>query len=189
MNIRRWATAVLLTAFAAAVSAADLPHGWQLQGSRPQDYTAALDRKVFHGGAASASLASVAASPEGFGTLMQTSAADAYRDKRLRLSAQIRASEVVNWAGLWLRVDGDRGNVLAFDNMNDRPIKGSADWQRHEIVLDVSAQATVLAYGLLLSGKGRVWVDDLRFEVVDASVPLTRQKPKPEPATNLDFED
>lgn len=188
MSSLKWVMAVLLAAFAAAGVAADLPRGWQLQGSRPQDYTAALDRAVFHGGAASASLASTAASPEGFGTLMQTSAPDRYLGKRVRMSAQVRASEVGNWAGLWLRVDGDGRNMLALDNMDDRPIKGSSDWQRYEIVLDVPIGATALAYGILLSGKGQVWVDDLDFEIVDNSVPLTRGRSNPNPATNLDFE-
>jgi hypothetical protein len=41
------------------------------------------------------------------------------------------------------------------------------------VVLDVGADAKRIALGALLSGEGRIWVDDVVFEVVDDSVALT----------------
>lgn len=53
-----------------------------------------------------------------------------------------------------------------------RQIKGTTDWTRYEIVLDVAQEATALSFGILTVG-GTVWLDDVAFEVVDASVPTT----------------
>src|SRR5262245_49746822 len=82
------------------------PHGWFIAGSNPQGYQVGRDLQVKHGGAASGFIKSKADKIEGFGTLMQTFKANAYRGKRLRLSGYVKSKEIGNWAGLWMRVDG-----------------------------------------------------------------------------------
>ncbi len=83
------------------------------------------------------------------------------------------AVAITGWAGLWMRVDDKDSNVLAFDNMHSREITGTSAFTRYSVVLDVSDKALQIAYGALLAGNGEAWVDDVTFEVVDASVPLT----------------
>jgi hypothetical protein len=180
------------TVLAAAVAAsAQTPKGWFAAGSNPKDYRMTVDRTMAHGGKASASLKSAVAVPAGFGTLMQTFKANAYLGKRVRMSGYVRAQDVKNWAGLWMRVDGARGEPLGFDNMQNRAIKGSSDWRKYEIVLEVPESAQEIAFGLLLTGAGQAWMDDLAFEVVGTDVPTTGPKmgkgPSPAPV-NLDFE-
>jgi hypothetical protein len=161
--------AVLLPSLATAAK----PEGWFLAGREPQSYEMELDNKVAHEGKSSARLASIR-KPTGFGTMLQSFSGEEYRGKRLRLAAFVKARDVRNWAGLWMRVDGpERSAPLAFDNMEDRPIKGTRDWERLEIVLDVGETATAVYFGLLMDGEGTVWLDDLEFDVVDASVPTT----------------
>ena len=126
----------------------------------------------------------------GFGTMMQAIDASEYRGKRLRLSSYVKSKGVENWAGVWMRVDGpEQSRSLAFDNMNDRPIKGTKDWTRCDIVLDVANEATGIAFGILVNGPGTVWLDDVKFEVVTTAVPTTgtRQGVAKKPA-NLNFE-
>ncbi len=41
------------------------------------------------------------------------------------------------------------------------------------MVLDVPNNATKMAYGVLLNGNGKVWFDNLSFEVVDENTPVT----------------
>jgi hypothetical protein len=82
---------------------------------------------------------------------------------------------------------------LAFDNMQDRPITGTKDWTRYEVVVDVAPEATDIAFGALLSGSGHLWIDDLAFEIVGPKVPTTglggtAPGETPKPAANLDFE-
>ncbi len=166
------------------------PKGWILAGAAPADYETGVDRKVSHSGRASGFLRAKEM-PSKFGTLMQMFKADAYHGKRVRLSAWVKAQQVAGWAGVWMRVDGDDGKSTAFDNMQNRPIKGTSGWTKYEVVLDVADKATAIAFGILLDGAGAVWIDEVRFEVVDRSVPTTgfggsSRSAAPE---NLDFEE
>jgi len=178
-------------AFAAGwIPAADLPAGWMKAGSYPGEYEMGVDRTNKHEGRAVAFIKGTAAQFHGFGTLMQMATPGEYRGKRVRLSANVKSEKVSNWAGLWFRVDGvERGEVLAFDNMQQRPIKGTTDWKRVAIVLDVPKEAAGLAFGLLLDGGGQVWMDDLKFEVVKSDVSVTGNTSLiSSPPRNLDFE-
>ena len=62
---------------------------------------------------------------------------------------------------------------LSFDNMSDRPIVGTTDWKKYDIVLDVPNNASNIAFGALLSGTGQIWFEKLTFEIVDTSVKTT----------------
>jgi hypothetical protein len=164
------------------------PSGWFLAGSEPQSYVLDVDNAVVHEGKSSARLASKEV-PKGFGTMMQTIDPGEYHGKRLKLSGFVKASKVTDWAGLWMRVDGPEPNhSLAFDNMQGRSIKGTKDWTRYDIVLDVADNAKDIAFGILLHGSGTVWLDDVQFEIVDTSVPTTDMTYQNRKPANLDFE-
>jgi hypothetical protein len=171
-------------------STADVPKNWFMAGSHPQDYVASLDRTAAHNGGASAMLASRSDHPKGFGTLMQTIQPASFRGKRLQFTAHVRSQGIKEWAGLWLRVDGTGTSPLSFDNMQDRPIRGNSDWKSVRIVLDVPQEATAIAFGILLYGPGKVWLDSARFDVVDASVATTGAPAPglPKTPSNMDFE-
>ncbi len=167
-------------------------------------YTNGADRAMAHGGSASGHVAATSAAPQGFGGLSQSFRADQYRGKRVRFSAFVKTQDVTTGAGLWVRVDGN-GGVLAFDNMSNRFIRGTADWTQASIVLDVPADAVGIAIGLIMPGAGDAWIDDATFEVVGSDVASTNMTPpSPNPAqaeqqrmmyanapaapSNLDFE-
>jgi len=172
----------------AAAQALAAPGGWALAGSRPKSYEAGTDKKVKHSGRASGFLKSKEPSIDGFGTLMQTIAPSKYSGKRLRLSASVKTDNAAGWAGLWLRIDGDGNKPLAFDNMEERAIHGTTDWKSYEVVLDVPKEATAIAFGVILSGTGALWIDDVKLEPVSLSVPVTKDNKDPETPENLDFE-
>jgi len=163
------------------------PPGWLLAGSAPQSYETGVDRAVTYTGLPSAYLkAKSSVKPQGFGTMMQSLQASDYKGKRIRFSAQVKSDSVVDWAGLWMRVD-EGNQVSAFDNMQRRPIQGTADWTPYSVVLDVSQGATGISFGILLAGTGSVWLSDVKFEVVDPQTPVTGPVTPAAPA-NLDFE-
>jgi hypothetical protein len=178
---------IVVAALATMVAHAQAaPGGWVLAGSKPASYDAGTDKSVKRSGQASGFLKSKEPKIEGFGTLMQTIGPSRYAGKRLRLSAAVKVDQVAAWAGLWLRIDGNGSSPLAFDNMEERPIVGTADWKSYEVVLDVPKDAKAIAFGVLLSGTGRLWIDDVKLESVSLSVPLTHKaREAPE---NLDFE-
>jgi hypothetical protein len=186
------AAAVLALAVPAIAAFADLPAGWFKAGSHPGEYDMGLDESVRRDGKSSATVKSIVDKPQGFGTLMQASLPGQYAGRRVRLSGFVKSDKVTNWAGLWFRVDGANPSVpLAFDNMQNRAIKGTTDWTRYEIVLDVSGDAQRLNFGILLAGGGQVWMDDLKFEVVTTAVKLTGGPiggAPPSAPSNLNFE-
>jgi hypothetical protein len=177
----------LVLLVAATASALAAQSGWIKSGRNPEDYDMGSDNRVAYTGKSSGYIRSNKADPKSFGTYMQVIDAGEYRGKRLRLSAWVKAENIENWAGVWMRVDRDQRST-AFDNMQDRPIKGTQPWSRHEIVLDVDAKATQIAFGILLSGRGAAWMDDVAFEVVDERVPVTDMHSSIKSPRNLNFE-
>lgn len=167
------------------------PAGWTITGQSPDAYEVGIDRKEVHEGRASATLRSKTKEATGFVTLMQMFSAEKYASKRLRLSAFVKSENTTGWAGLWMRVDDRNGEMLKFDNMQGRPITGTAEWNAYQVVLDIPPSAHAIAFGILLSGGGQVWVDRFRFDEVDERTPTTDDPAfdalPPEPA-NLDFE-
>jgi hypothetical protein len=107
------------------------------------------------------------------GALLQSIAADGYRGRRVKMSGYMRTSKISGGAGLWLRVDAEDGSVLASDNMQRRLLSGTTALRQTTIVLDVPQTAKTLFFGMQLAGSGEAWVDGVRFDVVDVSVPTT----------------
>jgi DNA-binding CsgD family transcriptional regulator len=165
--------------------AARMPKNWLASGSNPQGYQMGVDPAVQFGSSPSAFISGPAGAT-GFGTLMQIFKSDDYRGKRLRLTGMIRSAGVTGWAGLWLRVDGQQSSqLLAFDNMQDRPIVGTTAWTPYSLVLDVDPSSVAVAFGILLTGSGEAWLSNVRLEVVGNDVAVT-DRLQIEPL-NLDF--
>ena len=179
---------VLVLTLTLAVQAA-APTGWFLAGTKPASYEAGTDASAAYNGHPSAYLKAKEPDPGGFGTLMQDFRADKYVGKRVRFSAFAKSDGVQSWAGLWMRVDKEKDSV-AFDNMMDRPIKGTTGWKKYDVVLDVPQDATGIFFGVLLDGPGIVWLNSTNFEVVGADIPTTGGKGSklPDGPTNLNFE-
>jgi hypothetical protein len=77
-----------------------------------------------------------------------------------------------------MRVDGP-GEVLAFDNMQSRPVIGTTDWQLVSVVLDVPTGATGISFGVLFSGSGQLLADDVAIDTVGISIPTTSMMTTP----------
>lgn len=109
----------------------------------------------------------LANSPGHLGDLMQSFSAAPYRGKTIRLRAWMRveAVDAADRGQMWLTVERPRGLDGFSDYMDDRPIR-SAQWIECEILGQVSRDAQFINFGFISSGKGRVWVDDVSFEVV-----------------------
>jgi hypothetical protein len=134
---------------------------WIVAGSEPTRYDMRADPQVRHGAGPSLMLRSKGPGENGMGTLMQETDAATYRGKHAHLSAFVRTSDVKEWTGLWLRIDGQAGKSLGIDNMSDRGIQGTSDWRKYDVVLDVPSEAQAVAFGVLLVGEGQVWTDDV----------------------------
>jgi len=193
-----WRIAVVLAALAAAEVAdakskkmGDI-QGWAVTGPGDgakdfelTDYDGGLDRKVKHSGKASAYLRSRVKKPAKHAVVMQSIRSHEYRGKRIRVAAWIKTRDVAEAASLWVRVTPkNRDETLARAVAS---AKGTTDWKRYEVVLDVPSKSELILYGLALQGTGKAWIDDMTWEIVDWSVPVTSGAPL-EPS-NLGFEE
>jgi len=163
--------------------------GWFLAGSDPDSYDINVDKDTFYSGTASASLNSNKEKIDGFGTLMQSCGAADFLGKKVKMSAFIKTENVELKCAMWFRVDSreKKGMPLSFDNMSDRPIRGTTEWAKYEIILDVPENSGTLNYGILIGGKGKAWIDDIKFEVVDDSTKTSRENIYNKKPKNLDF--
>ena len=182
-----------------------VPAGWSKNGSKVDAYAVGMDQNQTHAGEPSAYVKSLESSIDGFGGIMQMASAADYGRKRVRYSAWAKTEGADTRTGtdpdtggghLWFRIDGERpGQVLGFDNMGRRPIKGTTDWRLYSLVLDVPADAKAFAYGFFLIGVGQMWVTEGSIEEVGPEVPVTvknitgpDQEALPKPPNKLKFE-
>ena len=86
-----------------------------------------------------------------------------YQGKKIKLTGYIKTENVTDgYAGLWMRIDPSVG----FDNMNNRGVKGTTDWKKYKIELDLKpSQAKKIVVGGLLVGKGKMWIDNLEVTI------------------------
>lgn len=172
----------------------DLPTGWFNAGSKPNSYEMGIEKGAGQNGKNAATIKSIDKKIDGFGTLMQQCVPDKYLGKKIKMTAFVKTENVTDWAGLWLRVDQTGSNQsLSFDNMSDRPIKGTTNWAKYEIILDVPNNASLIAYGALIDGTGQIWFDNITFEIVSDFAPSTssssaKKYPTIDEPINLDFE-
>ncbi len=89
-----------------------------------------------------------------------------YLGKKVRLSAWIKTEGVTVGATLTIRSLGP-----AYKDLNRpatlRYIKGTTDWKHYEVIGTVHPDTQDLNPGIRLYGKGKVWFDDLKYEVVE----------------------
>jgi hypothetical protein len=136
-----------------------MPRGWS--GGPPE--TISVDRQNPHTGRWSVRLARDAKSAENISSLTKAIPID-FAGDRIELRGFLRLEDVSGFAGFWLRQDGD-GPGLAFDNMQQRQLKGTHPWAEYSIVLPLHPEANDLVFGVLVSGTGKVWADDLQLFV------------------------
>ena len=172
----------------------EIPDGWGKYGTALDSYNIGIDEKISSEGSKSAFIVSVEEKIEGFATLMQSVDAAPFRGKKIKMTGFAKSENIKGEGLFWLRIDGEkkddgeRPEVLGFDNMEDRPIKGTTDWTKYEIEMEVPDKSVELFYGSILSGKGKIWIDNISFQEVtdDESKPVNYITEGPK---NTSFED
>lgn len=175
------ATAALALTSVMGKAPEKLSSDWRVTGDSPKSYEAGIDSGV-EGAHGSAKFLRFA---EGNGTswaaLTQNISAENYLGRRVRFQARLKTRDVDQyWAGIWFRVAGEDGTSRLLYNCSDVPLTGDNDWQTREAVFDIPEDAVMISFGLLVGGKGQVWADDMKFDIVGHEVPVSQQYlPKP----------
>ena len=135
------------------------PAGWNNFGS--SNYTLALDSTTIKSGKYSASIEFKEGNQD-FKAWAFT-IPDNYKGKKITLTGYLKTENVADgYAGLWMRIDPN----IAFDNMNKKGVKGTTDWTKYEITLEMNPEKTKqIVVGALLVGKGKIWVDDFKVSI------------------------
>jgi hypothetical protein len=202
MTTKFFITSILLIVISATLFSFVLPTGWFKAGSKPNSYDMGIDKDAGKDSKNAATIKSIDSTVDGFGTLMQDCLPGKYLGKRIRMTGWLRTKDVADWAGLWLRID-TKAPITAsvFDNMHDGKkdlsLKGTTEWKKYEIILDVPENAINIAYGFLLVGTGQIWADKLNFEIITPDIPTSGIEMETQSSTytshqtepvNLDFE-
>ncbi len=167
--------------------------GWFPAGSHPEEYKMTIVSGTKHSGSHAALIEYTGGEkPSGFGTYMQMHKPGAWAGKKIKMTGYVKTENIEGWCGMWCRVDDASGkDSYDFYNMGDHPIKGTTDWTKYEIMVNVPNDASAVAYGLLVNGKGMAYFDDVSFEVLGpAENHPVHGKPSmlPDKGENFDFE-
>lgn len=98
-----------------------------------------------------------------FGSLMQRCRGRFLAGRTIRLVGELRTEGVSDWAGMWLRADAEEQPNLFFDNMSRRPVVGTTNWTSYFIDAPLPANVDWLNYGVVLSGTGALFVDNIQI--------------------------
>jgi C-terminal processing protease CtpA/Prc len=158
------------------------PRGW---GGGPGG-TIFVDGNVVHSGRWSARIERRPDSPNTFSTITKAIPMD-FVGKSIELRGFLRTEDVSGFVGLWLREDAD-SSAVAFDNMQRRQLKGTTGWAEYSIILPVNADAKLLVFGVLVSGVGKAWADDLQLLVDGKPVWQAPKAERAKTAADLDHE-
>jgi C-terminal processing protease CtpA/Prc len=153
---------------------------WNNFGSN--DYVIAIDSVVKHSGNYAASISNPNAVVD-FKALSYTLPGN-FKGKKLTISGYIKTENVTDgYAGLWLRIDPK----IAFNNMENVGIKGTADWKKYEVTVNMDpANTKAIVLGGLLVGKGKMWLDDLSVTIDGKDVGTLTPIPKKAYAADSD---
>jgi hypothetical protein len=158
-----------------------VPPGWFVPSfPKDADYLAELRRDGCRSKAGCAVVLVPNNVPNPKGNLMQNFSAASYAGKTVRLRAWLRVDSffqanvgyrlpnlpnLEDRAQLWMKVERANHKTGFSDSMDDRPVR-SADWTRAEIVGQIDEDAQFISFGVESTGGGRVWIDDVSFEVI-----------------------
>jgi C-terminal processing protease CtpA/Prc len=143
---------------------------WRVRGHFRHEGT--VDEMLFHGGDRSLRLSFLRQDPEhprSFGVATQSIPAADFIGGLVSIDGFIRTDRVEDgYAGLWVRIDGADGPRYV-ENMWDRPVDGTRDWQRYEIRAPVTVDAHRILFGAIFTGEGSAWFDDFTVTRIDPS--------------------
>jgi RNA polymerase sigma-70 factor (ECF subfamily) len=126
----------------------------QVTGSHDQDYSCTTED-------GRAIVTATVPEPAGFAVLSQEIEPDDYRGRAVTFRADLRTTDVADRAGLVLRIPRQGRRPAPPDPWHDpenhfAPATGTRDWIRHEVTVQVPADAISIIFGIFLNGRGQI---------------------------------
>lgn len=153
--------------FEEATHAGGIPVGWFIPrgggSGSPEEYQIVVVRTTRVSGRASLQIRAIAQTTTGHGGVMQCFRNPAPGQQSL--IGHLKALKADHEGGsLWIRADSESGENIAFQNMDQRRIKGTTDWERHSVRIEVPPSAVQLCFGVFHRGPGTLWADQLSLD-------------------------
>lgn len=172
-----------------------LPTGWIATGDNLNQYELGCDPGQPYNSVPAATIRSKdqgTFTDQTMSTVMQKIRADNYLRSNIKLSAKLKAVNVVGAVTIWLRIDGINGD-LVFDNLEESKIlgtlDGTTDWEERSIVLSVPIEAVSINFGFYLRGTGVAHAADFSLVKVDDDTKVSSDRSSlPAAPKNLDFQ-
>jgi C-terminal processing protease CtpA/Prc len=149
------------------------PQGWYIP--EQQSYTVSLDSVTVRSGKYSLVIESTGNSVDF--QMVAFRLPYHYERGNLTLSGYVKTENVIDTAGLWIRINPE----LDFEDISRIEVTRTTDWKRYEITLDINpAKTKQVLLGGALHGKGKMWLDDLKIMINGEDI--EKAKPyQPEP--------
>lgn len=152
----------------------NLPDNWFKWGT--QDFILKTDSTEKHSGNVSVRIEPSGTKTEGSFGCIAYSIPAIYTGNQIELKAYMKLQNVADGQiGLMLRIDGENGG-LVFDNLQREDIHGTSDWTLYSVKLPLPEEAKTIYIGALLTGNGKMWVDD--FQLLIDGEDISKAKPK-----------
>jgi hypothetical protein len=168
--------------FEVSSSYGKLPDNWVKLGMK--DYILKVDSSEKHSGAVSMLIEPRDNKTDKSFGCCALSIPAIYEGTQIEVRAYMKYQNVTNGPiGLLLRIDDD-SKTIQFDNMQQKNIQGTSDWTMCSVKLSLSEDARKIYIGALLSGTGKLWVDD--FQILIDGVDISKTKIKKVPTFKAD---
>lgn len=164
-----------------------LPEGWFGWGT--DDYILKIDSSVQHSGKVSLLIESANNTGKGsYGCIAYPIPAD-YLGKEIEVRAYVRVQNITDSEiGLLLRIDDKNRNILDIENGHQKNLQGSGYWNYFSVSLPFPPKAKTIYIGAMLTGTGKLWVDDFQVLIDGKDISKAKRKAKIELKADRDHE-
>ena len=148
-----------------------------------EDFKISVDQKVVHSGKHAVRIQY--AGDSGQFRALSFNIPSVFKGRKIKLTGYIKTENVQGgYAGLWMRIDPR----VDFDNMNDRGIRGTTDWAKYEIELNLRpSQSERVVFGGIMTGSGTMWLDNMELTIDGKSLKDAPRKEIPPAAKDKEF--
>lgn len=134
---------------------------------------AVVDDKIVHGGKNSVRIQRTATNSGTFSWIFASIPMD-FQAKTIQWKGFLKTENVSDAIAILVRQDSGTTPSVAFNSTQGLRVNGTNDWQEYTATITSQPTADILYVGILLSGTGTLWADDMQL-LVDG-VPISEYK-------------
>jgi pimeloyl-ACP methyl ester carboxylesterase len=96
---------------------------------------------------------------DGFSSIVNAIPAK-YQGKEIEFKAYLKFVDVTGFVAIMVRIDDASPMVIQFNSLQQKHINGTKDWAQYSIKTSIPTDAQTIFVAAILSGPGKLWVDD-----------------------------